>query len=150
MTDYSNYEASRKVVQTIMNENIELTKNICSALGHPEKAEQMISMFVYEHKWKKRKDVNAPPKPRSSYLHWTESVRQKLQKENPGLDMPGMAKKMGGLWKELTDEDKKPFVELAEKDKLRYVDEKESYDSKVCSQTAFLQGSGSQNASKSE
>jgi len=149
MTEFSNYEATRKVVQTIKNEHVELVKNVCAALGHSDKADLMVKMFIYDHKFKKRKDLNAPSKPRSSYLHWTESVRPKLQVENPELDMPGMAKKMGGLWKLLTEEQKQPFIELAEKDKLRYVEEKEAYDTKVCSQTAFLQGTGSQNASAS-
>jgi hypothetical protein len=150
MTDHSNYEACRSVIQTMTTENVELAKNICSYLNHSERTDEVIAMFVYDHKWKKRKDANAPPKPRSSYLHWTESVRPVLREQHPDLDMPGMSKKMGELWQKLTSEDKQPFVEKADHDKIRYAQEKEAYDSKVCSQSAFLQGSGSQNASVSK
>lgn len=150
MTDISNYEAQR-LTMTIWTEQCkELVRNVCNALECPDRVDEMVSRYIYDMKIKKRKDVNAPTKPRSSYLLWTESVRPKLKEANPELDMPGMSKKMGEIWKGMSEDDKAPFVEAAENDKARYADEKKAYDEEVHKKTANLQGSGSQNASTGE
>jgi hypothetical protein len=146
MTDIANYEAKRRMLGLFDEQCEELVKNVCGALDNSERATEMIERYLYDLKLKKRKDINAPTKPRSSYLFWTESVRAKLKEANPELDMPGMSKKMGELWKSLTDADKKQFVDAADNDKLRYAEEKEKYDIEICSKTSCLKGSGSQNA----
>ena len=150
MTDISNYETKRMVMSLFDDHCKELVRNVCGAMDCSHRAEEMIERYIYDLKIKKRKDTNAPTKPRSSYLLWTESVRKTLKEANPTLDMPGMSKKMGEMWKAMTDEQKAPFVEAAENDKARYADQKKAYDEEVCKKTSSLQGSGSQNASTGE
>ena len=147
MTEIANYETKRLMITLFDDHFKEIVRNVCGALDSSDRADEMIARYIYDLKWKKRKDVNAPTKPRSSYLLWTESVRAGLKKANPALDMPAMSKKMGELWKAMSDDDKTPFVEAAEADKLRYADEKKKYDAEVHQKTSALQGSGSQNAS---
>jgi hypothetical protein len=52
---------------------------------------------------------------------------------------PGeVGKLLGAKWKELDDEEKKPYVELANKDKARAEGEKTAYDGKGSSKKAVV------------
>ena len=46
-----------------------------------------------------------------------------LKQSNPGLTQPMVMKEVGGLWKNLTPEQKQPFDALAQSDKARYQDQ---------------------------
>ena len=76
---------------------------------------------------KKRKDKNAPKKAMGSYMYFTQAMRPKLLEENPELGLTGVAQRCGALWKELSEEDKAPYIELAATDKERYAKEMETY-----------------------
>ena len=75
-------------------------------------------------KTRKKKDPNAPKRGKSSFMYWCADYREKHQDEGKFS-----AKVLGPIWKEMDDEEKEPFVELAEADKERYKSEKEAYKS---------------------
>eukprot|EP01083_Nonionella_stella_P056705 149192_1 len=77
---------------------------------------------------KRKKHPNAPKHPMSAYLYFVGSTRQKLKEDNPGKDFTAVAKMLGENWKRLSTEDRREFVEKAEKDKKRYRDEKAVFD----------------------
>ena len=59
-----------------------------------------------------------PPKVQTAYLYYNIVTCKKL-KEDEGLPHKDAFKKVGELWGKMTDEDKKPYKELEEKDRER-------------------------------
>ena len=76
---------------------------------------------------KKVKDKNAPKRGKSSYLFFCIHARPLIKEENPDIDFKEMSKELGKRWSELSDEDKQPFIEESEADKIRYQLEMETY-----------------------
>ena len=75
-------------------------------------------------KTRKKKDPNAPKRGKSSYMYWCADYREKHKDEGKFS-----AKVLGPIWKEMDDEEKEPFVELANADNERYKTEMEAYKS---------------------
>jgi len=46
--------------------------------------------------------------------------RTKVVDENPGIAFGDVGKKLGAMWKNLSDSEKAPYVKKAEDDKKRY------------------------------
>lgn len=59
------------------------------------------------------------PPPRCAFLHFCLKNRPKLKEENPSLGVGALAKRLAVAWKLMSPEQKKPFNEMAEKDKQR-------------------------------
>ena len=76
---------------------------------------------------KKLKDENAPKKPKSGYMIYCQNVRTEIKQENPDKKMIEISKILGSTWKELSEEDKKPYMKKASKDKKRYDNEMKDY-----------------------
>ena len=55
-------------------------------------------------------------------------MRERVKEENPDLKVTEIAKVIGAKWKALTDEEKKKYNDMAEKDKERYEAEKSTWD----------------------
>ena len=60
-----------------------------------------------------------------------DKVTKKLSKKSKDgkASMADVSKELGALWKKLSAKDKKPYEKLAEKDRERYKDEMEAYNS---------------------
>jgi len=69
---------------------------------------------------KRVKDPNAPKKARSSFIYYCQEHREKVQKSNPGISPKEVSRKLGVMWKALSDSEKKKFETLALKDRERY------------------------------
>lgn len=83
---------------------------------------------------KSKKDDDGEKKPKkalSAYFCFMNENRQKFKDANPDDKIGDISKKLGEAWKGMNEEDKKPFVELAEKDKIRYKQELEAFQAKV-------------------
>lgn len=113
-----------------------LITSICIDLGHTDDIESMITKHLGDQmKMKKLKDPNKPKRAKSSYMYFAEASRpavmKKLKKKskNGKADMATVSKELGALWKKLSAKDKKPFESQAEKDRERYRDEMEAYNS---------------------
>jgi len=78
-----------------------------------------------QKKKRQKKDKNAPKKASTAYLFFSNAQRQKYKSES--LPLAEMSKRIGAEWKVLSSEDKKPFEEMAAKDKLRYEEEMAAY-----------------------
>jgi hypothetical protein len=76
---------------------------------------------------RKKKDPDAPKKPRSAYILFCSENRPKLQKKSPDLNTTQLTSKLGELWKTVSEKDKIRFNELAKKDKERYESEMQNY-----------------------
>jgi len=80
-------------------------------------------------KSKPKKDPNEPKKATNAFLCFQKDKREQIQKDNPTLKrLPEMAKKLGEIWRGMSPDDRKVYVEQAAKDKKRYEKEKAEYD----------------------
>ncbi|KAL1922580.1 uncharacterized protein VTP21DRAFT_10119 [Calcarisporiella thermophila] len=81
-----------------------------SASGHPQKRKREI-------------DPNAPKKPHTAYIHFSNAVRTKVKEEFPDADQKKIVTIIGERWKNLSPDLRKQYEE-------RYMKEKEEYDEK--------------------
>ncbi|KAK1231277.1 Non-histone chromosomal protein 6 [Marasmius sp. AFHP31] len=77
---------------------------------------------------KTKKDPNAPKRALSAYMFFSQDWRERIKAENPDASFGEVGKLLGAKWKELDDEEKKPYIEQAAKDKERAENEKNDYD----------------------
>merc|ERR1712057_138238 len=71
-------------------------------------------------KAKKVKDPNAPKRNLSAYFFFMNDQRPKVVKSNPDLKVTEVGKKLGELWRAMSDSEKAPYVKKADADKIRY------------------------------
>ena len=72
---------------------------------------------------RKKKDSNAPKKAFSAYLFYVNAKMPKARKDNPDLTMPQIISHIAPGWKMLSEKEKKPYHDMAAKDKQRYINE---------------------------
>jgi len=79
---------------------------------------------------KKKKDKDAPKGASSAYMHFAKAKRAQIKEENPEATFGGLGKLIGEAWKEVTDEEKKKYEDMATADKERYGKEMGAYKKK--------------------
>ncbi len=79
---------------------------------------------------KEKKDKNAPKRAISAFFFYQKERREPLKKEKPNLSNKELISTMSNEWNNMSEADKKKYVELAEEDKKRYEKEKAAYDAK--------------------
>ncbi|KAH9450542.1 hypothetical protein MJO28_010015 [Puccinia striiformis f. sp. tritici] len=79
-------------------------------------------------KVKKEKDPNAPKRPLSAYMFFSQDWRERIKTENPEVSFGEIGRLLGLKWKGLTDEEKKPYEDMAARDKKRHEAEKAEYE----------------------
>jgi len=79
---------------------------------------------------KTKKDPKAPKRALSAYMFFSQDWRERIKAENPDAGFGEVGKLLGAKWKELDEEEKKPYVEQAAKDKERAEEEKATYEGK--------------------
>ena len=124
------YESFDKSIYSI---STDLIKNICNDLNETDKIEMFIEKYLLKPNTKsikKIKDKNAPKRNKSSYMFFQEDIRPKLKAKFPNDSLGQLSKRLGKLWGDLKDKDKKKYNKLAEKDKLRYEKDLNTY--KTC------------------
>ncbi|KAI0277805.1 high mobility group box domain-containing protein [Russula aff. rugulosa BPL654] len=67
----------------------------------------------------------------SAYMFFSQDWRERIRHENPEASFGEVGKLLGAKWKELDDEEKKPYIEQAARDKSRAEQEKSEYDNKA-------------------
>lgn len=73
---------------------------------------------------RKKKDPNEPLRARTSYIYYVKSRLDKARKEHPDYKMREIMTLMGSEWKALSEKEKKPYKDMAAKDKVRHANEK--------------------------
>jgi len=76
---------------------------------------------------KRKKDPNAPKRPTSAYFFFGGEVRPGIREENPDMKITAVMSLIGEKWRELGDDEKKPYEEMAAKDRKRYEKEMAAY-----------------------
>jgi len=78
-------------------------------------------------KRKKKKDPNAPKRPRSAYILYCTEKRNEVKNEHPDAKPADLMKMMGEMWNALSESKKKDFTDKAKEDKTRYNDQMKNY-----------------------
>jgi len=78
---------------------------------------------------KLKKDPNAPKRPANAYMFYQAEVRDAVKKEHTTKKVTEIAKLIGGKWRGLSAEEKKPYEDKAKLDKERYLTEQKEYES---------------------
>ena len=73
------------------------------------------------------KDPRAPKSATSAYMYFSKHHRTLLKRENASLTFGDLGKTVGAMWKAATPGEKKPFEDLAARDRARYARELEEY-----------------------
>jgi HMG (high mobility group) box len=71
-------------------------------------------------KTKAAKDPNAPKKPLTSFMLFSNEIRSRIQKENPTMSFGELGKKIGELFRALSTNEKQKYEDMAKKEKERY------------------------------
>ncbi|KAE8889627.1 hypothetical protein PF003_g26379 [Phytophthora fragariae] len=81
----------------------------------------------HTRKPRKKKDKNAPKRALSAFMFYSNDIRETVKKEMPELAFLQISSEIGRRWKQISDEERRPYDELAAADKRRYQEEKEDY-----------------------
>jgi len=103
------------------------------ALAEKEKQRYASEMTTYvpspedKKKKRKKKDPNAPKRPTLAYIYYVNSRQDRVRKEHPDYKMTEVMRALGAEWRALDAKSKKPFEDMATKDKVRYQKEMANY-----------------------
>ncbi|RKP19332.1 HMG-box, partial [Rozella allomycis CSF55] len=73
------------------------------------------------------KKTKPPKQPISSFLAFYRHKRSEMAKKHPELTFGQVSSKLGELWKSMNFVERRPFVDEANKDRIRFADEQEKY-----------------------
>jgi len=78
-------------------------------------------------KRKKKKDPNAPKRPRSAYILYCTDSREEVKKANDGAKPAELMQMMGAMWNALPAHKKQEYNDKAKEDKARYIEQMKGY-----------------------
>ena len=84
------------------------------------------------------KDLNAPKKNVTAYIHFVKHIRDEVKAKNPALHFAGMGILIGKMYRELLDNERQHWDEVALVDKERYEREMLNYNEQLLQQSETL------------
>jgi len=79
---------------------------------------------------RKKKDVDAPKRAKNAYMFFVNEKREEYVQEHPGSPAKEVVTALAALWRDMSEEEKIPYVEMWTDDKERYKGEMEKYEDK--------------------
>jgi upstream-binding transcription factor len=79
---------------------------------------------------KEKKDPDAPKGAKNAFIFFCNDKREEIKKENPEMKSNEITKKLGEMWKDVDEDDKNSYQQMAKDDKERYAKEMENYEPK--------------------
>lgn len=85
-------------------------------LARRDKERYEVEKSLYDGPWKvpaqkASKDPNAPKRPMSAFLSYSNSKRSNVKRENPGLMNAEVSRVLAAMWKQCTDDEKKSYID---------------------------------------
>ncbi|RHZ74070.1 hypothetical protein Glove_227g79 [Diversispora epigaea] len=80
---------------------------------------------------RKPKDPNAPKKPANSYLFFSMIKRNEIKDKNPNVDAKKIVALIGEAWRNLSEDEKKPYKEMVETAKKKYEEDLKVYNASI-------------------
>ncbi|RHZ81048.1 hypothetical protein Glove_126g7 [Diversispora epigaea] len=84
-----------------------------------------------EIKNRKEKDSSEPKRNLSAYIYFSRDYREKTKAEHPNATFADIGKLLGERWRNMSENEKIPYKELAARDKKRYENEKAAQETTV-------------------
>ncbi|OAF71663.1 FACT complex subunit POB3 [Intoshia linei] len=100
----------------------------------PKKKRKLIESQEKPKKLKKTKkpvDKDRPKRPCTSYIYFVNDKRQEIKNKYENISVIDVSRKAGEMWKQCTNSDKEKYVEMAAKDKARYIADMKIYNDKM-------------------
>jgi len=95
----------------------------------PDKIDDIVEKFIGQQtKVKTLRDPKLPKRPKSAYILFCQKHRGEVKESLPNARLPQIAKTLGKLWSECSDEERKALVKASQEDKQRYVEEMDTYN----------------------
>ncbi|KAI3625662.1 hypothetical protein CBS9595_001023 [Malassezia furfur] len=94
----------------------------------PKEPKQKVATST--RKTKSKKDPAAPKRPLSAYMFFSQDWRERVKSENPDAGFGDVGRLLGTKWKEMSEDEKKPYIDMANRDKERAEAEKAAYANK--------------------
>lgn len=85
-----------------------------------QRYETEMQKFYKDHPEEVKEEKSTIKKPISGYVIFSNTKRAEVKQKNPSLSPKQILTLLGKLWRELSDDDKKPYKDLAEEDRERY------------------------------
>jgi len=67
-----------------------------------------------------KKDPSAPKRPMSAFLHFSRGRRSRIKEKNPDMKNTEVSKILGDLWRNSTEEERRPYVENEKVEREKY------------------------------
>lgn len=116
---------SKSVVELSVSETEELTE---------EKVQSIIMSSietVYKKEEVKKIKAKRPKQALTSYILFCKANRASVKEENGDLDPKDITRKLGSMWKELSDEEKQPFIDESKREAEKLKAESSNTDEEV-------------------
>ena len=114
------------IFKSLHSSHEELIRTICNKLDCDDRADALVAELLdtsYKSV-KPKKDPNRVRRPKNAYMFFCDEHRKSVQEKNSSKSMGEVAKILGGMWKKLSDKDKKKYNDMHEDDVKRYEDER--------------------------
>mmetsp|Transcript_7210 Transcript_7210/g.10329 ORF Transcript_7210/g.10329 Transcript_7210/m.10329 type:complete len:421 (-) Transcript_7210:305-1567(-) len=90
-----------------------------------DKERYMIEKAKYTGPWqvpykRNKKDPSAPKRPMSAFLFFSQDKRRKIKEENGGIRNTEVSRVLGEMWKNASDEERKPHIEREARERAKY------------------------------
>lgn len=87
-------------------------------------------------KYKKKQDKMKPPKrPLSAFFLFMQETRPVVKERMPDAPVQEISKELGSIWRNMSDDEKRPFLDKNEEGKAKYVGERARWQKKMMKQT---------------
>lgn len=90
-----------------------------------DKQRYMVEKATYTGPWqvpwkRAKKDPSAPKRPMSAFLYFSQDRRRQIKDANPSLRNTEVSRILGELWRNASDEEKKPHVDREKGEREKY------------------------------
>lgn len=119
-------------VSNISKRSAEMWKNLSTEerqhwdeVAAKDKQRFMIEKSQYTGPWqvpwkRAKKDPSAPKRPMSAFLYFSQGRRSQIKADNPDMRNTQVSRILGEMWRNLSDEERKPHVEKERKEREKY------------------------------
>lgn len=111
------------MMKLITKSHEDIIRSVCTELDVTDEniVNDLIKKLTETQSTKKsKKDPNRIKKPKSAYLFFCDDKRKEVQEKNPEMKMAEISKVLGGMWKELSEEEKQKYNEQREEAVANY------------------------------
>jgi len=77
---------------------------------------------------RKRKDPNAPKRPKTAFMYFNLNMRPQIKNSNPNVKFGELSKLITDGWLAISEKDKLEYEKLAASSKAQYIEAKKKYD----------------------